>query len=197
MSGPARSGWMIRFAIAGTIAVVVLGFAAFLGWEYLAHEESTPAPSPSAAELARIEAAFPARRGELEAIVSAEQFGNRVRRMRDTLLAAGDTARTRALDREYEARLAAIGSVSGHWQEGQVFDFSDSVILISAWARRGKGPSAPWHYAGYAYRPLSAASRSAPPIGSDSLAAITGRRDGMRHLDGHWWLFSMAGPRTE
>jgi hypothetical protein len=141
-------------------------------------EEAPPTP-PTAEDLAALEARFQALHGVLDQLVEAEQFGNHVRVIRDSLLRQGDTLRVREMEREYGERGYRLASQIHPPLRGQTIYMSDSLVYISAWARRGKGFSAPWWYAGYVYA-------SEPPSG--------GRHALYRHLDGRWYLFSIDDP---
>ena len=161
----------------------------------------TPPDPPSESQLRSVAARFPAFRDTLELILVAEREGLHRRlqrnRMRDSLLAAGDTAQARRVDEQDIAPAAQPSDQFLPPPQGQNIAVSDSLIYVTAWASRGKGFSASHWYAGYAY-----ASR--PPDDSSVWPASNGPSGlGLpypcryEHLEGPWYLFSMRDPWGE
>jgi hypothetical protein len=112
----------------------------------------------------------------------------------DSLKAAGDSAKAGEVERRYLARLAQIHEQMRPPLEGQDIVLSDSLIYVSAWARRGYGFSAPWRFVGYVYasRPPEDQAAWPPPVadGRPARRAIP-LRGQYRHIEGRWYLFSI------
>ena len=140
--------------------IFVLAFLAglFFAWDvwyWMNHDPVPPSP-PTATEIAMIESRFAEIRPELEKVVKfvANEGWDRLRAARDSAATKLDSTALAEAQRsisQFNGRLEAWVGGSSDLRDVHVDVQRESLIYFRVFARRGKGPSAGWAYAGYVH----------------------------------------------